>query len=35
MLWDADYERKVAYKYFADGLAGRDVSEDFTGELED
>jgi GH35 family endo-1,4-beta-xylanase len=34
-LWDADYERKVAYKYFADGLAGRDVSEDFTGELEE
>ncbi|GAO30861.1 endo-1,4-beta-xylanase [Geofilum rubicundum] len=33
-LWDADYQRKVAYKGFADGLAGRDVSEDFTGELQ-
>lgn len=33
-LWDADYERKHAYKGVADGLAGRDVSEDFTGELE-
>jgi GH35 family endo-1,4-beta-xylanase len=33
-LWDADYERKLSYKTFADGLAGRDVSEDFTGELQ-
>ncbi|WP_324721703.1 endo-1,4-beta-xylanase [Salinimicrobium sp. HB62] len=33
-LWDANYERKHAYKGVADGLAGRDVSEDFTGELE-
>ncbi|PCH71402.1 MAG: glycosyl hydrolase family 10 [Bacteroidales bacterium] len=33
-IWDANYERKHAYKGFADGLAGRDVSEDFTGELE-
>ena len=33
-LWDADYQRKHAYKGVADGLAGRDVSEDFTGELE-
>ncbi|MGE4586212.1 MAG: endo-1,4-beta-xylanase [Mangrovibacterium sp.] len=33
-LWNADYERKHAYKGFADGLAGRDVSEDFTGELQ-
>jgi endo-1,4-beta-xylanase len=32
---DADYERKISYKTFADGLAGRDVSEDFTGELEE
>ncbi len=32
-LWDADYERKHAYKGAADGLAGYDVSEDFTGEL--
>jgi len=33
-LWDANYARKNAYKGFADGLAGRDVSEDFTGELQ-
>ncbi|GHA47158.1 hypothetical protein GCM10007103_30280 [Salinimicrobium marinum] len=33
-LWDANYERKHAYKGVADGLAGRDVSEDFTGELD-
>ncbi|MDT0678099.1 endo-1,4-beta-xylanase [Autumnicola musiva] len=33
-VWNADYERKNAYKGVADGLAGRDVSEDFTGELE-
>lgn len=33
-LWDANYERKYAYKGFADGLAGRDVSADFTGELQ-
>ena len=33
-LWNADYERKHAYKGVADGLAGRDVSEDFTGELD-
>jgi len=32
-LWDANYNRKHAYKGVADGLAGRDVSEDFTGEL--
>ena len=33
-LWDANYARKYAYKGFADGLAGRDVSADFTGELQ-
>jgi hypothetical protein len=33
-LWDKDYKRKHAYKGFADGLAGRDVSADFTGELQ-
>ncbi len=33
-VWDANYERKHAYKGVADGLAGRDVSEDFTGELD-
>jgi GH35 family endo-1,4-beta-xylanase len=33
-LWDANYARKHAYKGFADGLAGRDVSEDFSGELQ-
>lgn len=32
-LWDKNYQRKHAYKGFADGLAGKDVSEDFTGEL--
>ena len=33
-VWDANYERKHAYKGVADGLAGRDVSEDFKGGLE-
>jgi GH35 family endo-1,4-beta-xylanase len=33
-LWDANYERKHAYKGFADGLAGKEVSADFTGELQ-
>jgi GH35 family endo-1,4-beta-xylanase len=33
-LWDANYERKHAYKGVADGLAGKDVSEDFSGELQ-
>ncbi|MDR0620160.1 MAG: endo-1,4-beta-xylanase [Bacteroidales bacterium] len=33
-LWDADYNRKWAYKGFCDGLAGRDVSVDFPGTLE-
>jgi GH35 family endo-1,4-beta-xylanase len=28
-LWDANYKRKHAYKGFADGLAGRDVSKGF------
>jgi hypothetical protein len=32
-LWNSDYQRKHAYKSFADGLAGKDVSDDFTGEL--
>ena len=32
-LWDANYERKHAYKGVADGLAGEDVSEGFTGDL--
>lgn len=32
-VFDANYERKHAYKGVADGLAGRDVSEDFTGDL--
>ncbi|HHT35222.1 MAG TPA: hypothetical protein GX018_09375 [Bacteroidales bacterium] len=31
-LFDKDYNRKHAYKGFADGLAGRDISEDFTGD---
>ena len=34
-VWDANYERKHAYKGVADGLAGYDVSSDFTGELQD
>jgi GH35 family endo-1,4-beta-xylanase len=33
-LWDKDYQRKHAYKGFADGLAGKDVSEDFTENLQ-
>lgn len=32
-LWDKDYKRKHAYKGFADGLAGEDVSVGFSGEL--
>jgi GH35 family endo-1,4-beta-xylanase len=32
-LWDGKYARKHAYKGFADGLAGKDVSADFSGEL--
>lgn len=32
-LWDANYQRKPAYMGVANGLAGRDVSEDFSGEL--
>lgn len=28
-LFDANYIRKPAYKHFCDGLAGRDISEDF------
>lgn len=32
-LWDANYARKHAYKGTADGLAGKDVSLDFTGLL--
>ncbi|KIO51595.1 endo-1,4-beta-xylanase [Flavobacterium hibernum] len=32
-LWDANYVRKHAYKGTADGLAGKDVSKDFSGEL--
>ena len=32
-IWNAKYERKLSYKTFADGLAGKDISDDFTGEL--
>jgi endo-1,4-beta-xylanase len=32
-LWDANYARKHAYKGAADGLAGKDVSAGFSGEL--
>ncbi len=30
-LFDANYGRKEAYKYFCDGLAGKDIAEDFDG----
>ena len=30
-LFDGNYGRKLAYKYFCDGLAGKDISEEFTG----
>ena len=30
-LFDANYERKHAYKGVCDGIAGRDISEDFSG----
>lgn len=33
-LWNLSYQRKHAYKGFCDGLAGKDVSEDFSGELQ-
>lgn len=33
-LWKKDYSRKVAYKGFADGLAGKDVGKGFSGELK-
>ncbi|MBF4470463.1 MULTISPECIES: endo-1,4-beta-xylanase [Flavobacterium] len=32
-LWDASYKRKHAYKGVADGLAGKDVSAGFSGDL--
>lgn len=32
-LWDANYKRKHAFKGVCDGLAGRDVSKEFSGEL--
>ena len=28
-LFNADYSRKIAYKAFCDGLAGKDISEDW------
>lgn len=31
-IFDANYARKVAYKGVCDGIAGRDISEDFTGD---
>ena len=31
-LFDASYGRKHAYKGVCDGIAGRDISEDFSGE---
>jgi endo-1,4-beta-xylanase len=32
-VWDASYKRKYSYKGVADGLAGKDVSAGFSGEL--
>ncbi len=32
-LWDSEYARKHAYKGVADGLAGEDLSEGFSGDL--
>jgi endo-1,4-beta-xylanase len=32
-VWDASYKRKHAYKGVADGLAGKDVSAGFSGDL--
>lgn len=31
-IFDANYARKIAYKGVCDGIAGRDISEDFTGD---
>lgn len=31
-IFDASYTRKIAYKGVCDGIAGRDISEDFTGD---
>lgn len=28
-LFDANYVRKEVYKYFCDGIAGRNLAEDF------
>jgi GH35 family endo-1,4-beta-xylanase len=33
-LWNAEYQRKHAYKGFADGLAGKDVGAEFPGDLQ-
>jgi len=33
-VWDGNYARKNAYKGVADGLAGKDVSIGFSGELQ-
>jgi len=32
-VWDDNYKRKHSYKGVADGLAGKDVSKDFTGDI--
>lgn len=32
-VWDASYKRKHSYKGVADGLAGKDVSSGFSGDL--
>lgn len=30
-LYDANYGRKISYKYVCDAIAGKDISEDFSG----
>lgn len=32
-LFDANYERKHAYKGVCDGIAGKDISEEFSGDM--
>lgn len=31
-IWNADYERKTAYKGVCDAIAGKDLSADFNGD---
>lgn len=32
-IFDKNYARKTAYKGVCDGIAGKDISEDFTGDM--